>query len=204
MQDAADAWPRPVGSDQRGAHTAGLRKQQGQAGRGKQAQRGAARRCEKLHSLCLPAVQQLGADLEHRRQEVAVAGLVLAPVLEVLEQRVQLVVGVALQVPAAGHGGAALRSGQVGHFLVFGTVSGGLLAGAGKAMCASGVGVRSCGRPIRPNKWNKDSTRMAGGECTAGAACTTPRAPVDGDVAPVADLLRQVGGVCRPGRQGTA
>jgi hypothetical protein len=45
-----------------------------------------------------PVVQQLGARLEHGRQEIAVAVLVLAPVLEVLEQRVDLVVRVALQV----------------------------------------------------------------------------------------------------------
>ena len=36
--------------------------------------------------------------LEDGGEEVAVAVLVLAPVLEVLEQRVQLIVGVALQV----------------------------------------------------------------------------------------------------------
>lgn len=54
------------------------------------------------YSLCLPAVQQLGADLQRGSQEVAVAGLVLTPVLEVLEQGVQLVVGVALQVAVDG------------------------------------------------------------------------------------------------------
>lgn len=48
--------------------------------------------------LGLPVVDQLGPGLQHSGEEVAVAVLVLAPVLKVLEQGVQLVVGVALQV----------------------------------------------------------------------------------------------------------
>jgi hypothetical protein len=53
---------------------------------------------EPAPELGLEVVEQLGAGLEHGRQEVAVAVLVLAPVLEVLEQGVELAVGVALQV----------------------------------------------------------------------------------------------------------
>ena len=49
--------------------------------------------------LGLPVVDQLGLGLQARSEEVAVAVLVLAPVLKVLKQRVQLAVGVALQVP---------------------------------------------------------------------------------------------------------
>ena len=47
----------------------------------------------------MPRNSHLGLRLEDGREEVAVAVLVLAPVLKVLEERVQLVVGVALQVP---------------------------------------------------------------------------------------------------------
>lgn len=41
----------------------------------------------------------MGPGFEDGRQEVAVAVLILAPVLEVLEQGAELVVRVALQVP---------------------------------------------------------------------------------------------------------
>lgn len=41
----------------------------------------------------------MGPGFENRRQEVTVAVLILAPILEVLEQRAELVVRVALQVP---------------------------------------------------------------------------------------------------------
>mmetsp|Transcript_32953 Transcript_32953/g.72832 ORF Transcript_32953/g.72832 Transcript_32953/m.72832 type:complete len:279 (-) Transcript_32953:229-1065(-) len=49
--------------------------------------------------LGLPVFDEAGLRLEHSSEEVTVAVLVLAPVLEVLEQGVQLVVRVALQVP---------------------------------------------------------------------------------------------------------
>jgi len=49
-----------------------------------------------------PVVEQLGARLEHGRQKVAVAVLVLAPVLKVLEEGVDLAVGVALEVAVDG------------------------------------------------------------------------------------------------------
>jgi len=46
--------------------------------------------------------QQLWASLEHGSQEVAVAGLILAPVFKVLEEWVELAVWVALQVTVDG------------------------------------------------------------------------------------------------------
>ena len=52
--------------------------------------------------LGLLVVEPLRVRLEHLGQEVAVAVLVLAPVLEVLKQRVELLVGVALQVAVDG------------------------------------------------------------------------------------------------------
>jgi hypothetical protein len=52
------------------------------------------------HAPRLPAVEQLGAGLEDRSEEVAVAVFILAPVLKELKHGVHLVVGVALQVPA--------------------------------------------------------------------------------------------------------
>ena len=82
----------------RQADRQGSRQTNRQAGPGSTAQRSAASPLP--HAPRLPAVEQLGAGLEDRSEEVAVAVLILAPVLKVLKQGVQLVVGVALQVPA--------------------------------------------------------------------------------------------------------
>lgn len=47
----------------------------------------------------VPALQGRRLCLEDSSQEVSVAGLILAPILEVLEQRVELVLRVTLQMP---------------------------------------------------------------------------------------------------------
>ena len=52
--------------------------------------------------LGLPVINQLGASLEDCREEVSVAVLILAPVLKVLKEGVQLVIGVPLEMPVDG------------------------------------------------------------------------------------------------------
>lgn len=52
--------------------------------------------------LGLPVVDELGAGLEARGEEVTVTVLILAPVLEVLEDGIELVVGVRLEVAVDG------------------------------------------------------------------------------------------------------
>ena len=54
---------------------------------------------EAAPQLGVPTLQHLGLSLQHGGEEISVAVLVLAPVLEVLEQRRELLVGVPLQVP---------------------------------------------------------------------------------------------------------
>ena len=53
--------------------------------------------------LRLPVIEKLGLGLEQSGEEIAVPVLVLAPVLKVLEDRVELVLWVLLEMPVNGN-----------------------------------------------------------------------------------------------------
>jgi hypothetical protein len=121
--------------------------------------------------------------LEDCSEEVSVPVLILAPVLKVLKQRVQLVVRVALQVPA---GRVDTTHHQVGdqclcqpHLHHQRQLD--------KACATYCVHVSLC-RKIKCTV-QYQSARLTLKQCCSAAA------PVDTDVAPVANLLRQVCGV---------